>query len=343
MSGSGEGVTYSDRDFENGGNLKGSIIPVPTRFNPLTYHVIRDSFVLITYWDADDYLVDLVNFKRGQLIRKLAKAGSDSTLFSSARIRYVSPLDNYFTVYDVVKNRLTKFNIDSVLLEEGYNGVGYNIPSFAGDMTFYQNDSILIFNKYYFNIKDSILNSNNSSPLLFISKEYTRNQILNIEYERTPQFFTFNATGSDIYVNPKSQDIWLVDNAFDKITIFDSKFLAKKQLLGPDVFDIKYELRPDSSVHTFMAKYYRSFYPGVFTGDHVYMMYLGIQGIDLNKSNIERPVCILKYRWDGSPVKKYKINEFLYNLSIVSGETAIYGTTAKKFGDSAKLIKYIIE
>lgn len=229
-----------------------------------------------------------------------------------------------------------------MLTNEKYAGKAFSIPSFAGDATFYNDDSIVFFNSFWLKMGDSLMNSNSKEPLLFMSLNTSslENDVADLEKRKRPKFFTPNVTGGNILIDPENKNIWLVDNYFDKITVYDNKLDVQKYLLGPENAKVKYELRTDSAIYFRNGKYYRSFYPSIYSESYVYLLYIGIKGINLDHTRIERPVTLLKFDWNGAPVEEYKLDEYLYNISLSGDGKVLYGTTAKRFGDTARLIKY---
>lgn len=336
------GVYYSHSDFNTPIPVKGSVVHLPLRGKPMEYTILRDSIVLINYWENEDCLIDVVNMNSGKLLRKIGKKGSGEDGLLSASLKYKSPSDNYFLLRDVTKNLLIRFNIDSLLNTESYTGTSFDLPSFAGDATFFNEDSILYFNSYFLTIGDSVLNSNSNTPVGFInlSTGNLKSTIVDLEKNKQPKYFSPNVSGGNFLINYKSKNIWLIDNYHDKITIYDNNLNIQKHLIGPEEVNIKYELRPDSAIYFKDGKYYRSFYPGINSENHVYVIYLGIKGIDLDHQSIERPVTILKFDWNGKPISEYKLDKFLYNISLSRDEKILYGTSAEKFGDTARLIRY---
>ncbi|WP_126246221.1 hypothetical protein [Chitinophaga rhizosphaerae] len=343
--GSKEPTTYFTRkDFPETKTLSG--VEVPLEFpgkRPLQFNIVRDSLAMITFWESDAYFVDVVNLHNGRLIRQIARRGEDSAAFVSCAIRYPNPADNYFTIHDITKQRVTKLVIDSMLAGNDYQGTYYNLPSFAKSPALYGSDTLVLFNSYYLKPGKSPMNPNSKSPVLFLPVANTgEEECMRIDSLMKPAFFTSNVSGGETLINLEKNLMWVVDNYRDQIVIYRDKDKVVKRMTGPDNIRPDYEQHSDSSVYFKDAEYYRAYYPGACTDRHVYLLYLGVQAINLNATRVERPVAVLQFDWDGNLVRQYKVNEYLYNISISPDEQYLYGTTVKKFGAPAKLMRYAL-
>ncbi len=158
-----------------------------------------------------------------------------------------------------------------------------------------------------------------------------------------PKYFASNVSNGTFLISPDKQSIWLVDSYSDEISVYNSNFSLIKRYKGPGKLSPKYEIRPDSAVYFRDGKYYRSFYPSFASKNFIYLLHIGVDGIDLNFAKVERPVSVLKIDWRGNLVSRYTIKDYLYNISISSDEKYLYGTTVKSFGDSARLIRYMLK
>ncbi|MGE7777769.1 BF3164 family lipoprotein [Chitinophaga sp. NPDC101104] len=337
-------IYFTRKDFPETKSLSGEEVPLGLPGGrPLQYNIVRDSLAMVTYWESDTYFVDVVNFRNGRLVRQIARRGEDSAAFVSCAIRYPNPADNYFTIHDITKQRVSKFNIDSMLAGSDYQGIHYNLPSFVKAPALYGNDTLVLFNSYFLKPGKSPMNPGSKTPVLFLPVANASEEgCMRIDSLMKPTFFTSNVSGGEILINPDRDLMWVVDNYRDQIVIYRHKDKVVKRLTGPDNIRPEYEQHSDSSVYFKDAEYYRAYYPGACTDRHVYLLYLGVQGINLNATRVERPVAILQFDWDGNLVRQYNVKEYLYNISISPDEKFLYGTTVSKFGAPAKLMRYAL-
>lgn len=323
--------------------IQGDTINLSLSNKVLDYTIIQDTIALVNYWNNNDqYLVDIYNIKDKKVIASIAKNGAEDGNFLSTSVQYRNTSNNYFLIYDVTKKIVTSYAIDSLLKSKNYIPSSFSLPSFSKDVGLYGNDSLVLFNSYYLEIDNKPLNKKSDSPLVFLNKKNAnKDNALKLDKYYTPEYFTPNVSGATILVNPNNKDIWLVDDTFDKISIYNNKGILRKEIKGDGLNSLSYAvLESDNAVFIKDRKYYRSYYPSVSTQNHVYLLYIGVQGIDLNNTSVERPCYILKMDWDGNLKNVYKTNEYLYQISISNDEKILYGTSVDKFGESASLIKY---
>lgn len=323
--------------------IEGDTVRFPIVNKVLDYTIIQDTLALVNYWSNDrQYLVDIYNLKDKKVVKRIAKNGAEDDSFLSTQIQHRNSSNNDFLIKDITKRIVAEYNIDSLLGSDFYMPSYFNIPSFEKDVEFYGNDSLVLFNSYYLEIDNKPLNKRSDSPIMFLKKNTaSKENSLRLDKYFTPEYFTPNVTGSTILINPNNKDIWLVDDTFDKISIYNNKRVLTKEIKGDGLNSLSYAvLESDNSVFVKDRKYYRSYYPSVSTKNHVYLLYIGVQGLDLNTTSVERPCYILKMDWDGNLKNVYKTNEYIYQISISTDEKVLYGTSVNKFGESASLIEY---
>ncbi len=327
--------------------LAGKIINVPVSGKPIEYKVVQDSIVLVNYWDSKDYyLIDVVNLNTCKNIRKVAKAGSDSLSFLSATIIFKDIGSNQVLIKDVTKSRYVKYDIDKLISNEPVKETFYQLPSFVKDIALYTHDSLLTYNSFYLRMNDKIVNKVSDNPILILNQDSLLSPVyvFKAEEKYSPQYFTSNVSDANILINDSTGVVWVVDQNGCRIDIYNKNLSKLKSLCVPEKINPKYDIfSRKNAIHFSDHKYYQSFYPSIYSNEYVYLFYLGINGEKIEKLKVERPVEILKMKWDGTPIQIFKIQDYLYSISLSKDQRYLYGTTAEKFGDPAKLIKYTIQ
>jgi hypothetical protein len=328
---------FTRKDFVKDTTLKGTLVGFHTSAYPLNYTVIRDSLIFVTNWHGDPWYVEIYNLHSKQLIRQIARKGDGPNEFLSCRLIYSNPSDDYFLLYDLVKQSASKYSIDSVCLSKSVVPMEtIALPRCTKDIALYDTTTLIGYNSYFFQSGKY----QNKVPALFAvnSAAQTRDDINKID-SINAKFFTANVSGGYILVSPSSDQIWSVRHYEDRIDIFDKKLQLVRSIVGPDRIRPLYEVKEDNSISFRDHKYYRAYYPCAYTKNAVYMIYLGHNGIS-GDGKIEKPVEIFKIDWSGKLLCRYKLDKYVYAFSIDKNEENIYATATDKFGNYPLLLKY---
>lgn len=330
-------IIFDRNDFKEKICLSNPDTIVSEALNPLFYHVIRDSLVLITNKDdSQDFKCGLYSIT-GEMKCELAPKGTGPYEFVSANIKIDSNNTDTFYIEDVVQNKLWIYNIDSVI-DQGkmYKPSVVNIPRSIISYCPYTDDS---FVGYHFWHCDNEMYNNDIPPLGI----YRYNQVDSINSQKHEyKYFVANITGALLFTDKMKKDIWCANFYQDRIDIYNDSLQIKKSLLGPDQYNIKYaEIDEGNNKAIYFDRgnkfeAYRSF---VLTDKHIYMLYLAIHDVPYTSDNLS-PVEVFKLSWDGELLSIYKLDRYLYSISIDSEERYLYGTSCKSYNDTPDFVRY---
>ncbi|WP_442795907.1 BF3164 family lipoprotein [Pelobium manganitolerans] len=325
-------VSFKRTDFHRTVSLTGTKIAFDTLLNPMSYAVIRDSFLFVTNWDGYPFFIEVYKLGSKRLVTKIAKKGRGPNEFLSCSLICRDPEDDFFLVRDIIKQTVTKYNIDSVIMKgENYKPRQISLPRYTKDVAFLDSKNLIGYNFYY--LKSEKI-SNDVTPIFKIRAGKQLNERID---STKMKFFTANVSGADILVSPLNDYIWCVNHYEDKIDVFNKELLFIKSMVGPDGIKPLYISNDDNRI-SFKHAYYRAYYSGVYTKKAVYLLYLGVNGIP-NNLPFEKPVEVFKFNWSGKLLANYKLDKYIYDITIDKNEKYLYGTSSTS-GGHATLFRY---
>ena len=141
---------------------------------------------------------------------------------------------------------------------------------------------------------------------------------------------------SFVYVSPISNRILLFHRHDDVLRIFNKKLELKRILKGPEYLTPEYKLKEGNHV-SFKEGFYQS-YQGICTTDSaIFALFNPL----IKDDNMNKPAEIFKFDWDGNLVHRYKLDKYIYGISVDSKGEYLYGSHYEKnFGEYPKLIRY---
>jgi hypothetical protein len=328
-------IEINRENFPDCIRLVGQNILLDSIIAPYGFYVLRDSLLLVENKLADPFYMKLYNLNTQIEIAKFSRRGRGphevlSADFASNIYNYSN--SNEILIYDVIKKRVSEFNLDSLLHNnENYSPNQTDFPHYVFNFSKLNDSCFICFNSFYINDK----NINNKVKEVF---RYETN--IEESLEPTDKYFTANVTGGYVLIAPNNDRIIVPHFFEDKISIYNKNLEIIKTLTGPDMIVPQYRLKGKKHVSFIPKKRYRGYYPCCHTNNSVYIIYVGLNGIN---SNIEfrSPVEVFKFDWDGNPLKRYILDRYIYNISISSDEKNMYGTYLDSVSEP-KLVSYKI-
>lgn len=305
---------------------------------PLFYHLFRDSLILVENIKANPYFVDVYSLSNKRLVRRIARQGEGPTEFLSVRVMNRAPINNNFSIFDISTKSVGFVSMD----EKGEFQITKKIdlPQNTGDFISIDAVRLLGFNDSYLETEKF---SNKVSPLFYLSTDMatSKEQLQKIDSQRFA-FFSANVSSAQLAFSKKNDCIWMIDKHRDKIQIFDTNLKLKKSIKGPDFIEPDIIQNIDKSLGFKNHIDYDSYYSCAYTDDYIYLLYLGIVGTYGIKGEgfYYKPSEIFKFNWDGELQSIYKLDRFLYGITIDKAGENIYGTTSIGFGEKVELVKY---
>lgn len=328
-------IELSRLDFPDSTKLIGQNIKFDSLISPYSFYVLRDSLLLVEYMDANPFYMELFNLNTQNRIAGLMRRGKGpyealSASFTSNIYNYSN--SNEIWTYDIVMKRVSGFNIDSLLHnKESYFPKQIDLPRYSLEFSKMNDSCFICFNSYYINDRKF----NNKVDEIFRYKPSNEESV-----ELTGKYFTFNVTGGYVLIAPQDDRILIPHFYEDRISIYNKELELIKILTGPDMIEPQYRLKGENHVSFIPRKEYRGYYPSCHTNNSIYIIYVGLNGID-SAINFRRPVEVFKFDWDGNPVKRYIMDRYIYDISISSDEKVLYGTYYDSVGEP-KLVSYIL-
>lgn len=311
-------------------------IQITEALNPNFYYLIRDSLVLISNADdAQDYKCGLYSLT-GKLLTELAPKGSGPTEFVSVSILPPSLDSNLFQIEDVVQHKLWTFNLDSLLkYKTTYKAESMTLPSGIVNYCFLNPDTLIGYN--FGHIDDKNYTNHTQALDFYPLHEYKTNKL-----KQKYDYFVANVTGGLLFTTNQNNNIWCADLNKDEIDLYDDSLKIKKRLVGPDHYKMQYAEVPEGESRTLIFKrsqYFEAYRCFTVTNKHVYLLYSGINNVRYDPENLPA-VEVLKFDYDGNPLAIYKLDRYMYTISVDSDENYLYGTACKSYMDQPDFVRY---
>ncbi len=309
-------------DFPDSVKVKGEeFLQFSNKF-PISFTVLRDTLVL-TNNRPDSFYFSIYNIQTAEKIIDFARRGKGPNEFLAGKLipgaSNFSNLENIYVI-DIVRDRGAEYNLDSLLLKpQIYNPNLFDLSDGVFQFSKLDSSRYICYNSYYFQNKKY---TNNTTELLLYNVNEEQNNSVKWKY------FTLNVSQGLILISPVNNKI-IVPHLFeDKINIYSKNLELIKTLIGPDMFNPEYRLRPElggNHISFKRGKSYLTYRSACHTNNSVYMVYVGrnyLNTIDI----FSKPSEIFKFNWDGKLIKRYILDKYVYRISVSSDEKYLYGT-----------------
>lgn len=330
-------IVFNRNDFREQICLSNPDTIITEALNPLFYHIIRDSMILISNKDDSQSFKCGLYSITGEMKCELAPKGTGPYEFVSASIKVDSNNADTFYIEDAVQNKLWIYDIDSVVSRgSAYRPSVMNIPRSVISYCLYTNNSIIGYHFWHCDNEKY----NNGIPPLGI---YRSDQVAEINSQkRDYEYFVANVTGALLFTDQTKKDIWCANLYQDRIDIYNDSLKNVKSLLGPDLYNIKYaevDQGSNKGIYFDRNNKYEAYRSYVLTNKHIYLLYLAIHDVPYTSDNLP-PVEVFKLNWAGELLVVYKLDRYVYSISIDSNEKYLYGTSCRSYDDMPDLVKY---
>jgi len=324
---------FTRNDFKETEYLEADTVTFQEPLNPMSYLILKDTLILVTNLSHPEHFVEIYDLNRREIICAAVKTGRGPGEFLSCEV-YYNNNENHFSVLDIVAKSWAKYNIDSLIfLKESYMPEKFKIPDFIKNVSELDSATFIGYNIWYLDNRKYF----NNTEKLFI---WGKNSEFYLNVDNTEKFYdVLNLTGAYIIVSPLKDKIVLPYYYDDKIEFYDNKGDILKVLKGPDNFKVEFSESNDKHIVVKDRKYYRAFYPFYYVKEGFYIIYLGANGLKSGE-NFRKPVEVFKISWEGELLRRYQLDNYIFNISLDSKQENIYGTHIKKYGDAPVLLKY---
>lgn len=332
-----ETIFFNRNDFQEQISLSHPDTIMTEALNPLFHYIIRDSLVLVSNKDDSQTFKCGLYSITGEMICEFAPKGSGPYEFVSASIKVDSNNTDTFHIEDAVQKKLWIYNIDSLISRKHtYQPSGINIPRSVINYCLYTDNTLV---GYHFWYCDNEKYNNNIPPLAM----YRYDQDTEIKSQKHEyKYFVANITGGLLFTDKKKREIWCANLYQDKIDIYNDSLKIIKSLSGPDQYNIKYaEVDEGTNMGIYFDRdnKYEAYRSYCLTDKHIYLLYLAIHDVPYKSNNLP-PVEVFKLSWEGELLAVYKLNRYVYSISIDSEEKYLYGTSCNSYEDMPDFVKY---
>lgn len=333
-------IHYTRQDFKKQKTLSNpEIITLPEVLNPASLYLIQDSIIVIQNQPDCDYLLEIysINNLTSPLIQLAPKGNGPEDMLSCYCYIHTNTQPEFY-LEDGHKNHYYTVNIDSILKNKKLSlsaAFKYNPNKHpSSEICSLDKSHYITYNMWYLDSSQF----NNNVPKLEISS--TNETERRIEMGEKP-YFVGAVNGAHLFKNPKTHDIWSADIHQDKIDIYDDSLNLKRVLYGPDHFQPKYVRKESNAPIAFIGfdynKEYKTYSNFFITDKHIYLIYEGNE--NYNPDHLE-PVEIFKLDFDGNLLCNYKLDRYLYTISIDKAEKYLYGSSRNAIQDETFFVRY---
>lgn len=314
-------------------------IIIDSLLNPASFHVLRDSVLVVSNQDNCEYMLELYSLNTHEPLARLARKGngpedmlSCSAIINSASSSKFGLQDWNATTYYTVDldtllqterlSPLSKFRYSSEILqtvglcpldEEHY--IGYNM--------WYLDDEA------YTNVPE---------PLTI----YEINQDSGKDMGDFSSFVA-SVNGASMFRNPQSGELWTLDLHRDLIQIYNDSLQVIRTIQGPDAFAPKYipvESPAPINFISFADDYeYRTYSDYFLTDKHLYLVYVGDEHFNPEEMG---PVEIFKLDYEGNLLCRYLLDRYVYSISVDASDKYLYAASRESVKELPVLLKYTL-
>lgn len=309
--------------------------------NPAVFYVIQDSILVVQNQLNCDYMLELYSINTLQPLAQVASKGNGPGEMSSCACFIESGTSSVFYIQDTQRNMYYTVNIDSILKShelEFLNQFKYNSTRLPNsEICLLDNQRYVAYNMWYLDSKEF---DNHISQPLAIHPIGEQDLSQSEQSEEFP-YFVASVNGAHLLKNPVNGTIWAADMHKDQIDIYDDSLNLIKTLKGPDHFEVKYVRKQINAPVAFITfeddKYCQAYSSYFLTDKHIYIIYEGNQ--HFNPENLQ-PVEVFKFDFEGNPIADYKLDHYVYSISVDKNEKFLYCSSRSTVMEPAKLLKY---
>jgi hypothetical protein len=216
-------------------------------------------------------------------------------------------------VYDIIKNELITTQIDSSERETAEFYFDNSIPTFYYNIQPLTTDNYLGSGDYDSDYKISIIDFKTNDLIKQIDPyPIGISRGFKMAYE------------SFLYINPSKTKVVMAGRFTDRVQITDLKTETSLVLKGPDNFepDVDFTMQLDGNEISYRNKNTKyAFVGGKTTEKYIYLLY---SGNNHESDFLNYGKSIFVYSWDGKPIKKIELPNYILDFAVTSDDSTIY-------------------
>jgi len=316
-------------------------IVIDSLLNPANFIVMNDSVLVVGNQDNCEYLLEIYSLNTRQFLVRFVAKGSGPNEMSTCAVNIHSNASTEFYLQDINTQLYYTVNLDSILKNNRLQILSrfkYSSEILStADLCLLDSNHYIGYNMWYLDSKE--YGNHISSPLhIYMKNEESKKGINDFEY------FVASINGAHFFKNPLTNDIWAADMHSDVIRIYDDSLTQIRSLEGPDNLKPQYTQKQSNAPINFIAFAndldYRTYSDYFITDKHIYLVYEGNKHSDLKNLN---PVEIFKLDFDGNFICDYKLDRYVYSISIDKSEKFLYCASRKSVMEPPVILKYMLK
>ena len=284
----------------------------------LSYHVLRDSLVLVTTRGHNGYFVEMYYLGSKQKVMNFAKKGLDTNQFAHARVFLNDKnTSTEFYLYNVITNSIVEINIDSLLENRetfNYKKVYLSGYSSVPDFCKYDKGRYLVQNKYFSPVKNF---NNNVDRFIFVNeKEFNVTNSTYSDFKKY-NYYLSNINQVVMFSDVTKNRLWCASKGEDRFDIYTRDSLRLLgSYIGPYHYDVEYVVGEAGGDLPLVVRdgLYSGYEAAVITDNYVYLL-LGNQKYksEIPKSDVISDKSeIYKLSWEGKLLCRYILDRYVY-------------------------------
>ncbi|MBR6621721.1 MAG: hypothetical protein IKK90_04465 [Bacteroides sp.] len=329
---------FSREDFKETRTLSNpEVIVIEDMLYPASFRIMDDSLLLASNQPVCESLLEIYSLNTLKLIKQLVKKGSGPGEMLSCDLGLHSNQADEFFVRDLSSGTCYVVNWDGLLRQSLFEPSSHfrvsSEVSMGADICLMSNDRYVGCHMWYLEDRDF---SNVESPLLNLRRGDDSGKGMG-DYP----FMVASVNGSLLFIHPETNRLWSLDMHRDMIRIYNDSLKQIASLAGPDNFSPTYTKQAINAPVAFVTfadeKYYTSYIDYYLTDKHVYLVY---QGTEHFNPKALLPVEIFKMDFSGNLLCNYKMDRYVYSISLDSSEEYLYCASRTSLEEPPVILKY---
>lgn len=331
-------IVFSREDFKETKVLtEPEEIVIDDLLNPASFRVMDDSVLVVGNQPNCDYLLEFYSLNTLHPLAQLVTKGNGPGEMFSCGLGLHSNASSEFYLQDQNSNTFYIVNMDTLLQHHKFIPLSKFTYSSevlpTADLCPLGDGRYIGYHMWYLDDKKF---STVDYPVAFYEEgEDSGKGISDFPY------FVASVNGARLFLTPTKEKLWMADMHRDVIRIYDDSLRQVCTLEGPDHFSPGYtEKQIDAPVAfvTFTNDCNYSTYTDYFiTNRSIYLVYEGNKHSD--PENLS-PVEIFKLDYAGNLLCNYKLDRYVYSISVNKAEDTLYCASRTSVMEPPVILKY---
>lgn len=333
-------VVFSRENFENHITLDRPYeIVIDSLLNPLNFIVMNDSVLVVGNQDNCEYLLEIYSLNTLQSLAHFVSKGSGPSEMSACAVNIHSNTNTEFYLQDINTQLYYTVNLDSILKNNKlqiFSKFKYSSEVLnTVDLCLLDSTHYIGYNMWY--LDNEKYGNQISSPLHIYKKNEDPQQVGINKFD----YFVASVNGAHLFKNPLTKEIWAVDMHSDIIRIYDDSLNQIRSLEGPDNFEPEYTQKQSNAPINFVSfandYNYRTYSDYFVTNKHIFLVYEGNKYFDFQDL---KPVEIFKLDFKGNFICHYKLDRYVYSISVDKSEKYLYCASRTSVMEPPVILRY---